>query len=36
MQFFGMSCYADTDSIGSHDMSSLYPSVMKTGVYPVK
>lgn len=33
---YGKLCYADTDSVGSADINSLYPSVMKTGVYPVK
>ena len=33
---YGKLCYADTDSVGSFDNTSLYPSIMKTGVYPLK
>lgn len=33
---YGKSCYADTDSVGSFDMTSLYPSVMRTGKFPLK
>lgn len=32
---YGKMCYADTDSVGSLDNTSLYPSVMRTGKFPL-